>query len=64
MRDLDLEVIRGFDVAQALIATIKDPEVRIVADQGLMGGLDHISDSTDLRSDSKLFAKLKVLYGP
>ena len=59
---------RGFLVSnawryiEALVAEIKDPEVKAIAEQSLIGSIDQFSDSTDLREAAKLRGKIAGLF--
>jgi len=55
-------VIFGGEIAQALLATIRDPEVTRLARAPLIGAVDQWSDSTDLRSSAGLRRSLRLLY--
>ena len=56
------KVIWGSAFADALRAQISDPQVRRIADRGLIGGIDQFSDSTDLRSHAQWRSALRNLY--
>lgn len=60
--DRPFQVIGGEAWARALIERITDPDVRRIAQRGLIGGIDQISDSTDLRADTSRRAALRRLY--
>lgn len=59
---------RGFFVSnawryiEALLAKIRDPEVRASADHSLIGSIDQFSDNTDLREAAQLRAKIADLH--
>ncbi len=59
---------RGYRVSnawryiEAILAEIRDPEVKAIADHSLMGSIDQFSDNTDLREAVKLRAKIAHLY--
>ncbi len=59
---------RPFDVlhaglfSDAIVAQIGDPEVGRIAARPLIGGIDQISDSTDIRSDPRWRSALRRLY--
>ncbi|HEU5090479.1 MAG TPA: DUF4037 domain-containing protein [Roseiflexaceae bacterium] len=55
-------VIFGSTIAEAIAATIVDPEVQRIAARPLIGSIDQWSDSTDLRSDPSWRARLRSLY--
>lgn len=57
------QVIYGGEIAAALLAAIRDPEVARIAQAPLIGGIDQWSDSTDLRSHAGLRRSLRPLYG-
>jgi len=58
------QVIHGERFAEALLATIEDPQVRaIVQRAGLIGSADQVSDNVDVVSDPERVAKLRALYG-
>jgi hypothetical protein len=58
------QVIHGERFAEALLATIEDPEVgAIVQRAGLIGSVDQVSDNVDVVSDRERVAKLRALYG-
>lgn len=44
------QVIQGSHVAEALIAQISDPEVKQIAERGLIGSFSQWSDNTDMES--------------
>ena len=52
----------GSGFAEAIRARIKDPVVKQLADRGLLGSIDQISDSTDLLSDRQWRMTLRRLY--
>ncbi len=51
------------DLAEALRGAIEDPEVRQIANKGLIGSIDQFSDSTVLASRIWL-SELKKLFEP
>jgi hypothetical protein len=55
-------VIWGGKFEEALVAEIRDPEVRRIAGRGLIGSVDQFSDSTDLLEDSAWRPGLRRLY--
>jgi hypothetical protein len=55
-------VIHAEVFAEALQQQIRDPEVRRLAEKGLIGNLDQLSDNTTLRSDSHWRQALKAFY--
>lgn len=55
-------VIHGDEFADALVAKITDPEVKRIADMGMIGSIDHFSDSTNLRSHIGWCKRLKKMY--
>jgi hypothetical protein len=58
------QVIHGERFAEALLATIEDPEVRaIVQRAGPIGSADQVSDNVDVVSTPERVAKLRTLYG-
>ena len=56
------KVIHAEVFAEALKAKISDPKVLRIAEKGLIGGLDQISDNTVLRSHLQWRRRLKALY--
>lgn len=56
------QVIHGERFAEALIARITDPEVKRIAEKTMIGGIDHFSDSTDLRENAGVRPAIKGLY--
>jgi Domain of unknown function (DUF4037) len=57
--------VLAFDgIEEALRARIRDPVVRRIAAQRLIGSLDQFSDSTDLLAHSRWRPALRRLYGP
>jgi hypothetical protein len=56
------QVIHGDVFADAICAQIADPEVRRIASQLLIGGIDQFSDSTDMHEDMSRRAVLRKLY--
>lgn len=55
-------VIFAGEVAGALVAAIRDPEVARIARAPLIGGLDQWSDSTDVRSNAALRQSMRQVY--
>jgi hypothetical protein len=55
-------VIYAERFAGALLACIIDPDVKRLAAQPLIGGVDQFSDSTDLLSDPRWRPALRTLY--
>lgn len=60
-RPFEVIALHGF--AEALVAQIKEPAVKRLAERPLIGSLDQFSDSTDLISDSRWRPVLRQLYG-
>jgi hypothetical protein len=60
--DRPFRVIGGEARARALIERIADPDVRRIAGRGLIGSIDQISDSTDVRAAVSRRAALRRLY--
>jgi hypothetical protein len=56
------QVIRADRFAEAIREQITDPAVRQMAEHSLLGGIDQLSDSTDLRSDASWRPALRKLY--
>lgn len=56
------QVIHGGAFADALVAEIRDADVKRIAESPLIGSLDQFSDSTDLRENARLREKLRALY--
>ena len=57
-------VIHGERFAEAILATIEDPEVRSLVERaGLIGAVDQISDNVDVVSHPERVGKLRALYG-
>jgi hypothetical protein len=52
----------GARQADAIRAQITDPDVKRIADRGLIGSIDQFSDSTDILSDTRWRATLRRLY--
>ena len=52
--------LHGF--AGALLAAITDPAVRAIAQRPLIGGVDLLSDNTDLLENSRWRPVLRALY--
>jgi hypothetical protein len=55
-------VIGGDRFADALCGAIVDPAVQQIAARRLIGGIDHWSDSTDVRSDASWRPIIRQLY--
>jgi hypothetical protein len=55
------QVIWGGRIAEAILADIDDPEIQDIAAQGLIGGLDQWSDSTDLIAKAALRPRIRAL---
>ena len=55
-------IIHGDEFTEALVAEITDPEVKRIADMGMIGSVDHFSDSTNLRSHIAWRKRLKQIY--
>jgi hypothetical protein len=55
-------VIGGERFANALCEQIRDPEVARIAEQGLIGSVDQISDNTDLLAQAFRHASVRALY--
>ena len=60
--DRPFKVIDAEAFSAALVAQIRDPEVRRIAKKGLIGGIDQFSDSTDLRSQMIWRVAVKGIY--
>jgi hypothetical protein len=60
--DRPFKVIHGDLFANAIVEQIKDPEIKRIADKGLIGGIDQFSDSTDLRSNPSWRKSIRTLY--
>jgi hypothetical protein len=56
------KVIQADRFAKAIVANIKDKEVKRIAGKGLIGGIDQISDNTDILSHAKWRQRFKKLY--
>jgi hypothetical protein len=56
------QVIHGDRFANALCARIEDPGVQRIATRRLIGGIDQLSDSTDLRAGAEWRGALRGLY--
>ena len=56
------QVIHAEVFAEALQKQIRDPEVRRIAEKGLIGSLDQFSDNTTLRSDTSWRQAVLALY--
>jgi hypothetical protein len=53
-------VIQGSQVAEALIAQISNPEVKHIAERGLIGSFNQWSDNTDMEGWER--TKLRQVY--
>lgn len=60
--DRPFMVISCGEASSAIKAAIQDPEVRKIAENGLIGSVDLLSDNTDLISHPEWRKKLKSLY--
>ena len=60
--DRPFRVIHGEGFASALLSAITDPDVRRIAQKPLIGGIDHFTDNTDLRTSLAWRATLKRLF--
>ena len=60
-RPFRVMALHGF--ADALLGTIRDPEVAALAQRRPIGSIDQFSDSTDLLEASELRPRLRALYG-
>ncbi len=60
--DRPFRVIGGDTFSDSIYATIGDPMVRALPRH--LGGIDQVSDSTDLLSYTALRARLRSLYEP
>jgi hypothetical protein len=56
-----IELIGGF--SKTIAGCIEDPDVKRIAERGLIGSIDQISDNTDVVSQSKWRRTLRELYG-
>ena len=57
------QVIHGERFADAIVATIQDPQVRAIVDRaGLIGSVDQVSDNVDVVSNPERVTKLRALY--
>lgn len=54
-------VIHGHEFAAALRSRIADPEVQRLAARGLLGGVDHFSDSAALKADGRWRPAVRAL---
>lgn len=57
------QVISLHGFVEALLDRIEEPEMKRIASQRCIGGIDQFSDSTDLIGDEEMRTKLRVLYG-
>jgi len=55
-------VIHGEKIADAVFATIADPQLATLARTRAIGGIDLLSDNTDLLEDPRLRPQLRALY--
>ncbi len=55
-------VLNAGNFAEAIKGKISDPEVKRIADKGLIGSLDQFSDNTDLRSHPNWRPAIRKLY--
>ena len=55
-------IIRGDKIAESIVSRITDPQIQVLAGRGLTGGIDMISDNTDLLDYPSRRAPLKRLY--
>jgi hypothetical protein len=55
-------VIGGERFAQAISAQIKDPKVKLLVNQRLIGSVDQFSDSTDILTETKWRMIIRKLY--
>ena len=60
--DRPFDVIWGSKFADEIFKAITDPEVRRIAEKGLIGSIDQFSDSTDLRGNVAWRQNLRKLY--
>jgi hypothetical protein len=56
------QVIHGERFAEAIRAQIAEPDVQRIAARRLIGSIDQLSDSTDIRSDAAWRPLLRALY--
>jgi hypothetical protein len=57
-------VIHGEKMAAAVFATIADPQLASLAQTRAIGGIDLVSDNTDVLDDPRLRLRLRALYEP
>jgi hypothetical protein len=57
-------VIHGEKMAAAVFTTIADPQLASLAQTRAIGGIDLVSDNTDLLEDPRLRLRLRALYEP
>lgn len=55
-------VIGGQRFTTAIVATIDDPDVRGLADRRLIGGVDQVSDNTEVLEGTQWRGILRRLY--
>ena len=55
-------VIHGERFAESLRAAVRDPEVAAIAEKGLIGSIDVVSDNTDLLEHAGLRGAVRSLY--
>lgn len=55
-------IVDGHGFARALAAGIVDPDVRRIAERGLVGGVDVLSDSTALKATARWLPALRGVY--
>jgi hypothetical protein len=61
--DRPFRVIHAGEIAAAILRQIEDPEVKRIAEKRLIGGIDQITDNTDLREGmSEWRSRLRDLY--
>ena len=60
--DRPFRVIHGEGFASALLSAITDLNVRRIAQKPLIGGIDHFTDNTDLRTSLAWRTTLKKLF--
>jgi hypothetical protein len=61
-RPLRVMALHGF--ADALLRSVRDPQMVQLAKRRPIGSIDQISDNTDLLEATELRESLRVLYGP
>jgi hypothetical protein len=55
-----IELVGGF--SKSIVAKIADPEVKRIAEKGLIGNIDQVSDNTDVVSHAKWRIAVRNLY--